>query len=114
MTVIVVDPDDGGCMAGIQLPTPPSWKPTPIRDKPNEPIDPAGECYVMNGQPYLLFSDWDYAEDWSGEFVREIHPFAVLDGFPVEAAGWWQLVRRRQAESALTRRVVGGPSERGP
>ncbi len=34
---------------------------------------------LREGKLCLLFAGWDYGEDWSGEFVRETHPF-ILTG----------------------------------
>ena len=80
MTTIIVDPDDDdhGTQTGTMLPPPPGFKPKPIREQLDEPIDPEGECCVLNGKPYILYGMWDYAEDWSGEFVREVHPFMLI------------------------------------
>jgi len=93
MPTIMVDPDDGGVMTGTMLPPPPGWKPTPICEMFDEPIDPAGECCVLDGKPYVLFGMLDYGEDWSGEFVREVHPFTLLWAPKVTAEEFWKLVR---------------------
>jgi len=42
----------------------------------------------------LLFAEWDYAEDWSGEFVRPIEPpGAASPAQPLAAAEFWALVQ---------------------
>jgi hypothetical protein len=90
---IIVDPEDRGTQTGTMLPPPPGWKPTPIREMFDEPLDPAGECCVLEGKPCILFGMLDYAEDWSGEFVREVHPFTLLWAPKVTAEEFWKLVR---------------------
>jgi hypothetical protein len=102
MTTIMVDPDDGGVMTGTMLPPPPGWKPTPIRDRPDEPIDPEADCVVYAGDPCLLFGMLDYAENWGGEFVRELHPFTLIGAPKIGEADWWALVRTKQAARAYT------------
>ena len=92
---IMVDPEDAGTQTGTQLPPPPGWKPTPIRDQLDSPIDPEGDCCVLGGKPYNLFGMWDYAEDWSGEFVREVHPFLLLGAPVITREEFWKLVRSR-------------------
>ena len=91
---IVVDPDDGGTQAGTLLPPPPGFKRTPIRELLDEPIDPEGECCVLNGRPYILFGMWDYAEDWSGQFVRGVHPFTLIGAPTITVEEFWRLVRQ--------------------
>ena len=93
MPTIVVDPEDGGTHAGTQLPPPPEFKRTPIREMLDTPIDPHGECRVLEGRPCIPYGMEDYAEDWSGEFVREVHPFALLSAPKVTAEEFWRLVR---------------------
>ena len=95
MPTIMVDPEDAGTQTGTQLPPPPGWKPTPISEQLDEPIDPEGDCCVLGGKPYILFGMWDYAEDWSGEFVREVHPFLLLSAPEVSREEFWKLVRSR-------------------
>jgi hypothetical protein len=96
MTTIFVDPDDGGTQAGTMLPPPAGWKPTPISDRLGEPIDAEAGFVLRNGEPCLLFGNWDYGEDWSGEFVRETHPFSLIGEGCVKVTpeGWWAVVRR--------------------
>ena len=102
MTTIYVDPDDRGTQTGTLLPPPPGFKPTPIRDQIGEPLDPNGDCCVLDGRPCILFGMWDYGEDWSGEFVREIHPFMLIKAPEITATEFWDLVRAIEA-----RRLVG-------
>ena len=93
MPIIMVDPDDAGTQTGTILPPPPGFRPTPFRDRLGEPIDPAGDCCVYEGRPCILFGDWDYAEDWSGEFVREIHPFLLIGPPTILREAFWDLVK---------------------
>lgn len=93
---IFVDPEDGGTQAGERLPPPPGFRPTPIREQMRSPIDPDGECCVLDGRPCILFGMQDYAEDWSGEFVREIHPFTLIGATKVSLDEFWKLVATRQ------------------
>jgi hypothetical protein len=75
---VLVDPEDGGVMAGVWTEPVPGFKRTRVVDRLEEPIDEEEEPCVLDGRPCLLFGMWDYAEDWSGEYVRELHPFLLL------------------------------------
>jgi hypothetical protein len=61
-------------------------------------IDPAADRVLLNGKPYLLFADWEYAEDWSAEFVREVHPYIFIGEPKIPEAEWRELVRRTHGE----------------
>ena len=100
MTTIIVDPDDDdhGTQTGTWTTPPPGFKPKPIREKLDEPIDPEGECCVLNGKPYILYGMLDYAEDWSGEFVREVHPFMLIGAPKITVEEFWNMVRAIEAE----------------
>ena len=80
MTTIIVgwDDDDRGTQTGTWTTPSPDFRPKPTREWLDEPIDPEGERCVLNGKPYVLYGMWDYAEDWSGEFLREVHPFMLI------------------------------------
>ena len=79
-------------MDRIELPCAPADK--PVRERLNEPVGAEGEFCVLAGAPYILFRDWDYAEDWSGEFVCTIAPRALEAAHVVTAEEFWRLVRR--------------------
>jgi hypothetical protein len=100
MTTIIVgcDDDDRGTQTGTWTTPVPGFKPTPIRERLNEPIDPEGECCVLDGKPYILYGMWDYAEDWSGEFIREVHPFLLISTPKITVAEFWDRVRAIEAE----------------
>jgi hypothetical protein len=59
----------------------------------DEPIE-AGDCCIHEGHPCILFGDWDYAEDWSGEFVRVVPPDSLADAPRLTVRQFWALVRR--------------------
>jgi len=101
MTTIIVDPEDLGTQTGTWTVPTPDFKPTPIREQLDEPIDPAGDCCVHDGRPCILFSDWDYAEDWSGEFVREMHPFALIGAPKITVDAFWRKVRQAATDRDL-------------
>ncbi|MGD9842328.1 MAG: hypothetical protein AB7F79_12055 [Steroidobacteraceae bacterium] len=92
MPTIVIDPEDGGTQAGTQQPAPQGFKAKPIREQLDTPINPEGECCVLDGKPCILYPNWDYGEDWSGEFVREVHPFMLLSAAKVGPEEFWRLV----------------------
>lgn len=94
MPTIMVDPDDSGVMTGVPIP---GWQPKRIADCIGEPIPEEGEPCILDGRPCILFGMWDYAEDWSGEYVRELHPFALLRAPKVSTAEFWELVRKVHA-----------------
>jgi hypothetical protein len=87
MPTIMVDPDN---VPGVECERLPGVRPKPIRERLNEPIPPEAGCYVFEDRPHLLFANWDYAEDWSGENVREVHPFAVLFGSLAVSEHTWR------------------------
>ena len=91
---IVVDPEDGGVMAGVWSEPVPGFKPKRIVERLDEVIDEEGEPRVLDGRPCVLFGMWDYAEDWSGEYVRELHPFLLLHTPTLTVAEFWALVRK--------------------
>jgi hypothetical protein len=78
---------------GTRLPPPADFKPTPIRDQLEHAIDPAADCVLRDGAPCLLYADWDYGEDWSGEFVREVHPYTLIGASVVTESQWRNAVR---------------------
>lgn len=45
--------------------------PRQIRGMRNLVIHQEGELVEHKGKPYVLYGMWDYAEDWSGESVRD-------------------------------------------
>jgi hypothetical protein len=85
MPTVMVDPDD---VQWVECEPTPGFKRIPIRERLTEPLHAEAECYVLAGRPHLLFASWDYAEDWSGEYVREVHPFAVLAGQEIGEQKW--------------------------
>ena len=95
MTTIIVDPDDSS-QNGERLPAPAGFKPKPIRERLDEPIHQEGECCELDGRPCILFANWDYGEDWSGEFVREVHPFTLVSAPKISIEKFWALVRARR------------------
>jgi len=94
---VIVDPESPQWVECDPLP---GFQPTPIRERLTEPIPADAECYMVDRRPHLLFADWDYAEDWSGEYVREVHPYAVAfgGGKKIGDAEWRALVRTRHNE----------------
>jgi hypothetical protein len=65
-----------------------------VVERLDEPIDEAARCCLQEGRPCMLFASWDYAEDWSGTFVRAM-PHAVLRDAPViSREEFWALVRQ--------------------
>ena len=68
-------------------------KRNPICNRIGELIDPAGDCRVHDGKPCILFGYWDYGEDWSGEYVREVHPFTLISTPKISAEAFWNLVQ---------------------
>ena len=79
-------------IASLELPCMPPDK--PIRERLNEPVGEEGAFFLIDGRPCILFAEWDYAEDWSGEFVRPIEPpGAASPAQPLAAAEFWALVQ---------------------
>jgi hypothetical protein len=70
-----------------------------ILERLDEPISSPGVCCVHEGIPCLLFDDWDYAEDWSGEFVRMVEPAPLCAAPRVSTEEFWALVRRLHTAS---------------
>jgi len=95
MPTIMVDPDDQALW--VERESIPGIRRKPIRERLNEPMPPEAVCYVLDGRPHLLFSQWDYAEDWSGDYVREVHPYAVAfgGGNEIGEAEWRKMLTLR-------------------
>lgn len=72
---------------------PPCCVLVPIREQLDNPIDSMAECYLWEGRPHQVLADWDLAEDWSGEYVREVPPSGPLGGTKISPAEFWALVR---------------------
>jgi hypothetical protein len=97
MTALMIDPDDGGCMAGTRLPPPPGFVQPPIAESLLQGFDDQTEFYVMDGRPIAVWPDWDYAEDWSIHPIRELHPFIpVIYGKEITEAEFRTSVKLRQ------------------
>lgn len=80
--------------APLELPCePPSRR---VVERLDEPIE-AGECRLYEGAPCILFEDWDYAEDWSGEFVQTLPPEVLASAPILSVSEFWALVRRVHA-----------------
>ena len=91
MPTLIVDPEDCGVMAGTALP---GSKPKKVLTSIDEPIPEEGETCLLDGRPCILFANWDYGEDWSGENVCEIHPFSLIGAPMISVENFWILVRR--------------------
>ena len=70
-----------------------------ILERLHEPFPEAVEYCVLAGSPCVLFVDWDYAEDWSGIFVRVIGPHTLNTARRVDASEFWAAVRHAQGLS---------------
>ncbi|HTT00880.1 MAG TPA: hypothetical protein VMG11_02240 [Steroidobacteraceae bacterium] len=85
-------------MDGIDLPCEPPSK--PVIERLDEPIPDAGECCVYLGKPHIVFRDWDYAEDWSGEFVRVVDPKTLAGAARLSTVAFWSAVRGAHGSAA--------------
>jgi hypothetical protein len=85
---------------GTNLPPPGGFKQPSIREQLDEPFHTGGEYFVFEGRPYLVFVNWDYAEDWSQYPVREAHPYAPQSqGTKISEAEFRSLVKAMHAIS---------------
>ena len=80
--------------SGIELPCMPADR--PIVERLEEPVLETVEYCILGEDPCLLFVDWDYAEDWSGTFVRVIPSETLSSARRVEVQEFWAVVRRGQ------------------
>jgi len=71
----------------------------PIVERLEEPLLEKVEYYMLEATPCILFVDWDYAEDWSGMFVRVIDPHTLSTARRVVASEFWAGVRQAQGLS---------------
>ena len=71
----------------------------PIIERLGEPLPEGVEFCVLDGKPCILFADWDYAESWSGTFVRVIRPDTLSSARRVGASEFWAIVRRVQGKT---------------
>lgn len=70
-----------------------------IVERLEEPLTEQVEYCIHAGNPCILFVDWDYAEDWSGLYVRVIPAETLGAALRVDAAEFWAAVRRVQGLS---------------
>src|ERR1700733_10895281 len=56
----------------------PGFVPKPVREAVAEAFDPEADFYVYEGRPFLVFGQWDHAEDWSVHPIRSAHPMAPV------------------------------------
>jgi hypothetical protein len=71
----------------------------PIVERLDEPLLEKVEYCMLDDSPCILFVDWDYAEDWSGTFVRVIRPHMLSTARRVGASEFWVAVRCAQMRS---------------
>jgi hypothetical protein len=94
MAVIVYDDE----IHWSWTPRDPNFVPRPIRESLAEEFSLDAEFYLCDGQPYMVFPMWDYAESWSQYPIREVHPFyPVLHGQKIAEAEFRSLVRAKHA-----------------
>ena len=83
---LIYDTDDG-CMTGTMPPPPPGFVPPTIAQSLGQSFEEDVSFYLSDDAPIALWSDCDYAEDWSTHPIREIHPFIpVLYGKEISEA----------------------------
>lgn len=81
----------------VELPCMPPDR--PIVERLGEPLHEAVEYCLLAEQPCILFVGWDYAEDWSGAFVRVMSSDALDAARRISASEFWSAVRRVQGLS---------------
>jgi hypothetical protein len=84
-----------GSPSYIDLPCMPPDR--PVAERLDEPLCERVEYCLYEGNPCILFVDWDYAEDWSGEFVQVMGPEALSAAPRVSVSEFWVAVRRVQS-----------------
>jgi hypothetical protein len=90
VATIFIDNDDHSTWTSRD----PNFVPPTISELLAEEFDQAADFYVCDGQMYLVFPDWDYAEEWSAYPIREVHPlYPVLNGKKITEAEFRTLVR---------------------
>jgi hypothetical protein len=70
MTTIMVDDEPE-----TRAPPPPDFIPPSIRERLAEGFDTEAEFSVVEGQPYVLWANWDHAQDWRAYPIREVRPY---------------------------------------
>lgn len=73
----------------------------PVIERIGEPMTERVEYCILEGNPCVLFVDWEYAEDWSGTFVRVIPPDTLTAACRVDVTEFWAEVRRVQQLDGL-------------
>ena len=69
-----------------------------IREQLAKPFEAEAEFIVHQGRPFVVWAEWDYAEDWSRYPVREVHPFEpYFKGQKVTETEWRALVKAMHA-----------------
>jgi hypothetical protein len=72
----------------------------PVVERLEEPVLENVEYCMLDGSPCMLVVDWDYAEDWSGTFVRVIGPDTLRTAARVSVSEFWAAVRHAHAGAA--------------
>jgi hypothetical protein len=87
---------------GTQLPPPPGFVQPSIREQLKDQFPSEASFHVYEGQPYVVFGMWDYAENWSRYPVKSCHPYAPhWYGTEVTEAQFRQLVRALHAVGSV-------------
>lgn len=90
MTTIMVDDEDGGSWTQED----PNFVQPTIQAQLEKAYDPEADFYICDGQPYLVYPQQDYAEDWSKYPTSEVHPFyPVTKGRKITEAEFRTLVK---------------------
>jgi hypothetical protein len=56
MTLLMIDPDDNGVMAGTRLPPPPGWVAPTIEESLARGFEKGAEFYMVNGKPVVVWA----------------------------------------------------------
>jgi hypothetical protein len=90
VTTIIVDDE----ISGSWTPKDPDFVQPTIQAQLAKAFDPEADFYVCNGQPYIVYPQWDYATDWSKYPISEVHPFyPLLNGTKITEAEFRTLVK---------------------
>jgi hypothetical protein len=92
----MVDDEDGGSWT----PKDPNFVQPTIQALLAKAFDPEADFYICDGQPYLVYPQWDYAQAWSKYPMREVHPFyPVTKGTKITEAEIRTLVKATHGQS---------------
>jgi hypothetical protein len=93
MPTIIDDTYKGAPIPGFVRPT--------MRESLAKGFTSEAEFFEVDGLPFVVWPEWDYAENWSTDTITESHPFhPILHGRKISETEFRQMLRTRHGIEA--------------